>query len=172
MSDVGFIAIIVSVLILAVSILFLTAELRSTKRTQQTSIALQLAQQLQDPALQKAMQSLRSRVQRQASPNASSNGHLIYHDEPQQTRDVDVATVIHYFGQVGDLVRREIVGPEIIRLLGPVISEQWHFVRAITVNNQQDINQEDLEHFAYLYTEWLNYDYAQRVPVAVGTQQR
>jgi hypothetical protein len=146
-----------SVIFLIGSVVTLALEFNSYKRTQRATIALQLSQQLQMPALAQAIEAVRM------LDAPSLNGHggpvhaapALLNGQWQAVKEVN-----RYFAHVGELLRTGVADDEVFALMGPTISEMWHrskSYRGKLAEKDDDPNAKD--DFDYLYVEWLNYDH-------------
>ena len=179
-----------SVAVLAIGVLLIAVELMRTKRSYTASVSLQLAQRMRDPQVQSSIARVRQlnegigysqisvanngHLSDDHSPlanghlssdhSALANGHVVNEHGPLANghvavkHDVALSEVDHYFGHIGSLVRRGVADHEVFALMGPTISEMWHGTRTFRAQDGASPNRD----FEWLYTEWLNYDFAQR----------
>jgi hypothetical protein len=144
------------VLALTGAVVSVYKQLGETRSAQRATISLQLMQQLQSPNLTGAMALTRQAAER-FRQGARANGHLSA-PEYDAARAVD-----RFFSHVGYLTRAGAIGvDEVIVLLGPAISEMWHAVTALRGMLRERVSVTGQDDFAWLFTEWLNWDHAQR----------
>lgn len=149
-----------SVIFLIGSVVTLALEFNSYKRAQRATLALQLTQQLQMPALAHAIETVRT------LEAPSLNGHggpahatpALMNGQWQAVKEVN-----HYFSHVGELLRNGVADDEVFALMGPTISEMWHLSKShrIKLAEKEPIPAVK-DDFDYLYVEWLNYDHHRR----------
>jgi hypothetical protein len=157
----------IAVLLLAIAVVALIAELRATHKAQRASTILQLRQQLQSPALQAAIAKVHALESLPHMNGHRSNGHspkgLVALDEYRiGDESTAVSEIDHFFGHVGQLVRLGVADDEVFAMMGPTISDMWHSTRAArraVAGTNGDKTHEDFE---WLYVEWLNWDYRRR----------
>ncbi len=141
-----------SVLALAISVIVLAKELEATWRAQRTSVSLLVHQQLQMTQMTHALAEVRGlHAPRTGEHAALANGQ--WHA---------VAEVDRYFSYAGSLLRRGMANDEVFPLMGDTIGEMWHATKAYRpLVRSKDIGSRS-DDFAYLYTEWLNWEYRRR----------
>ena len=154
----------VGMLVLAGSVFVLNRDVSALKRAQAAHVWLQLQQQWGDPKLAQAVRTVQT-----LGESEHTNGHRPDdHHAVLMNGHLDAVQVTnHYFTNVGTLVRSGVVnGHQVFTLMGPTLSEVWHASRSYRdlLRDKQMMSHED---FDWLYTEWLNREYAHRaVPVS------
>ncbi len=151
----------VSVIFLIGSVITLAIEFNSYKRAQRTTIALQLSQQLEMPALAQAVATVRGL----GLPSMNGHGPTSAHAVLANGQLHAVKEVNHYFSHVGELVRTGMANDEVFALMGPTISEMWHSAKSYRdlVAAKAPDAATCRDDFDYLYEEWLNYDHRRAV---------
>jgi hypothetical protein len=141
-----------SVLALAVGVIVLARELEASGRAQRASVSLLVHQQLHMANMTLALAEVRTL----RAPDANEHIQLVngqWHA---------VAEVDRYFSYVGSLLRRGLASSEVFSLMGDTIGEMWHATKAYrSLVHPKDIGA-PTDDFAWLYTEWLNWEYRRR----------